>query len=961
MDLDDGELEQLEQWLVISQSGNNEAIQAVTPRIVEVIRMNTGADYFRAIMEKSGEPRARVAASVFLRDTLKTHLNSMNARRLERFGTFLLKQISVPNQHPTILGNCTSTVVLIVTKKHLVWKGLLETLDSLKDELSSAKLQLLADLVAFLPEDYLKERYQLFGAVAVAALSEKDWDVIGCGMNVIGLLIRASESAAGFEPCFEAMIGFCRVIFQQASLAQGKFFKGLEKIFATGLFDRRLPVAVMTALSQQDVEVGDAQGALNALEAAVEVMDQDQVVMYVRLAVHYLEKDVAQNEALPARPLDYLVTVFRYMKHEIVYDLLMQMAREYTKSNMCMALLMFGPVFECATEQIAGDIEFIVELLKAGLSGDNALACQAACYLLSLSDDVADVQAYVSELLPLVVRLLTVPDKDVRHWAFLAAQAMVAREQVIEGLLDTVWAVKDQVQPANLEDWLILLACAVRNSEVSDAQLREICGFILPIIGNIDATLEATAGLWVLCQLIQHDEGTVFGLIQQTVPAIRAGCAFKNAESRVRTLGYLSEVVKSYGEEALPIVHQVSNEIGALLKKKKLTERVLMLLLKTSCHIAQAGEKSIVPDIMARIQECLQKEAQISVAVGSLKSLVRVLESEQVAETFGTVVGICKETEDEFTCQNCLKTLAKCINVSNESMLASMLPAAAEISQMFMTGTLPCLDGKPLTDPRVDVDMDLLDSFLALASAIVAYKSTFVEPLCLELLKLLDRKESAYKNAALDVVIDAIQKDTLSESVTSRVIGILPQLMPNAKPAIQQNLIFILILMLQKHPDFIGQMQQIIPILMEWWRKAQENKEGYAMIIANLASLYLLIESRSRGTVGEELLLQILEAFPPADASETASMCSNLLVLVSQAGESLSLPVRISTAIGIGRLLTKSKKKLAKLALDPAMVANLGGLLKTLCETDQSVAQAVSARFQASSSKMAKISAILGA
>ena len=959
MDLDEGELEQLEQWLMMSQSGNNEAIHAATPHILGVIDMNTGPDYFRAIMEKSGEPIARAAAAVFFYDTLKVHLNSMNARRLERFGTFLLKQICAPNQHPTILKNCMDCVVLIVSRKHLVWKGLLEVLDSLKDALSSAKLELLADLIAFLPEDYLKERYQLFGAVAVAALAEKDWDVIGCGITAIALLIKASESAAGFEPVFETLIGFCGVIFQQSSDAQ-KFFDGLSMIFATKIFDRRLPVAVMTALSQQEVDVEAAEQALNALEDAVEVMDQDQVLVYVRLAVHFLEKDIGQNEALPARPLDHLITVFRYMKHEVVYDLLLQMAREYAKSNMCMALLMFGPVFEGAKEQIGGDIEFIVELLKAGLTGGNALACQAACFLLHLSDDVADVQAYVSELIPLVVRLLTVPNEEVRHWAFLAAQSMVAREQVIQGLLDIVWAVKDQVQPKNLEDWLILLASAVRNSEVSDAQLREICGLILPIIGNIDATLEATAGLWVLCQLIQHDEGTMFGLVQQTVPAIRAGCTFKNQESRVRTLGYLSEVVESYGEEALPIVHQVSNEIGALLKQDKLSERVLTILLNTSCHIAQAGEKAIVPDVMARIQKCLEREAQASIAVRSLKSLVRTLPPEQVAETFGTVVGICKETTDEETCQNSLRTLAKCIKVSNESMLASMLPAAAEIGQMFVTGALPCLDGKPLMDPRVDVDMELLDSFLALASAIVAYKSTFVEPLCLEMLKLLDRKESAYKNAALDVVIDAIQKETLSESVTARVIGILPQLMTDAKASIQQNLIFILIVILQRHPDFIGQVQQITPILMEWWRKAQENKEGYAMIIANLASLYLLIESRSRGTVGEDLLLQILEAFPPADVTETAPMCSNLLVVVSQAGASLSLPVRISTAIGIGRLLTKSKKKLAKLDLDPTIVANLGGLLKTLCQTDQSVAQAVSARFQASSSKMAKISAILG-
>ena len=62
MDLDEGELEQLEQWLMMSQSGNNEAIHAATPHILGVIDMNTGPDYFRAIMEKSGEPIARAAA-----------------------------------------------------------------------------------------------------------------------------------------------------------------------------------------------------------------------------------------------------------------------------------------------------------------------------------------------------------------------------------------------------------------------------------------------------------------------------------------------------------------------------------------------------------------------------------------------------------------------------------------------------------------------------------------------------------------------------------------------------------------------------------------------------------------------------------------------------------------------------------------------------------------------------------
>ena len=958
MDLDESDLIQLEQWLLMSQSNDNEAIKAATPAIQGVVAKPEGPDYFRAIIEHSGEPRARSAAAVYLFSSIKMQMRTMNPRRQEKFGAFFLQQIPVPNQDPTSLSQCIAGVHLILKCRRLQWKGLTDELDSLKDELNPGKFRLLSEVIGLLPNEYLMERYPLFGAAAAAALQCKDWELIGYGLRVIATLLGCSQSLSGFEQCFDLIIGLCSIIFQQSSPIQKSFFEGVERIFSSNVFDPRLPVAVMTALSEQDVDSDEMEAALGALEPSVSFMVQEHALMYTDLAVHCLEKYIVQNGAIPPSPLGPITVVFREFKHELVYSFLLQRARSYAETNLCMSLLIFVPVVEAADEQISGDIEFLVELVKAALMSGDALNCQAACVLLHFSEDAEDMIMHFPELLPPVIRLSVSHDGDVRHWAFQASQSMVAREIQIDGILQLVWEIKGSVHPSDQGEFLILLASVIRNSDVDDSQLREICDFLRPIIENINEPLDASAALWVLCQLIPHDEGTMFPLIQSTVPAIRAGCVLNNEDARVRTLEYLAEVVKNYREQALPLVNEVSNEIAALLRKNRLQERVLVVLLGTACQIARAGGQAIIPDVMKRIQKCMGNEATMTVAVISWKSMVVILGPEQVLEGFTTVAGICKETEDEDTCAACLATLAKCIRVASDSMLETMLPGAAEICQAFLTGNLPSLRGKQTTDGSSDVPVELLENFDRLTSAVVAYKSPFVEPLCLEMLKLLNRKENVYKNSALGVVIDAIEKETLPDTVTAQVVSILPQLMSDAPSMIRQNLVFMLNVILQKHPDFVAQIQQVWPILIQWWAKSQENREGCSMIISNLASLFFLIEARSKGTVPDEMIAQMLEAFPPVDRTETSSRCTNLLTIVSQS-PSLSLPIRINLAVGIGRLVTLSTKKLSKLSLDPSLLSNLVQLLKSLGQSDPAVHEALAARFQASASKLAKISEIL--
>jgi hypothetical protein len=111
------------------------------------------------------------------------------------------------------------------------------------------------------------------------------------------------------------------------------------------------------------------------------------------------------------------------------------------------------------------------------------------------------------------------------------------------------------------------------------------------------------------------------------------------------------------------------------------------------------------------------------------------------------------------------------------------------------------------------------------------------------------------------------------------------------------------------------------------------------------------------GPVSDELMMEVLQVFPPADHKEANFMAENLLKVMAHGD--VTLEMKVKAGMGIARLLTETKKNLRKMNLRDDVLNGIVVLFRAICESGQDITRAVFAEFQDSSGKQEKLTALL--
>lgn len=320
-------------------------------------------------------------------------------------------------------------------------------------------------------------------------------------------------------------------------------------------------------------------------------------------------------------------------------------------------------------------------------------------------------------------------------------------------------------------------------------------------------------------------------------------------------------------------------------------------------------------------------------------------------------VGLCGDFNDEEMSMLCMITMAKCIKYASAENLAIFLPKTVEVCSQLCTCALPIFGGKTLLDPSADVDADLLDGCRKLMLSVVRYKSDAVDPLCCNILKLVHRQQSEYCNFALEILIEAIESQTVSVSVINELLRVLSVTIENSFPSTRQNIVYIMNITLRRDANMLTSVQAFRPKLEEWWNESLANSEGVAMLVANIASLFVEMMARDSASVPYPIVLQAVDCYPPVDRTETASMSRNILTIMSRPNVPGDLAAKV--AAGIAKLLTVSRKQWRKSKLDDDVLSRLSVLLKAICSGLPGVWEGLVSQFSGSSGKLSKLQAII--
>jgi hypothetical protein len=951
--------EEIEQWLLMTISADMEAVRAATePILCVVASVRQGLEVFWDVICESVDPRSRRLASLYLVKSLEMHKRDLSDLRLTKFSGLFVTAFSNPGEDPEVIRFLIDGIAIIAeqmskrSRNPKVWDSLIDFFAPLELTFDPFRFLILSRVVRFLPAAILESQSALYGSLAEAGVQTDDWPTILGSMEVVVALVDASQSISGFDLVFTTICQLLPAMLQQSGQIQSGFWLRIRQLFKLQLFPPALIQAILECLAADGISGLDGQCGLDVFDLVVDLLSPRQLFLVIDLLIRFLILYLDEAAALPPDSADLLKHIFDSRKHEPIYRYLIGRIMELVQSDhLTIALHLVASIVMSANEQMSGDVQLFRELIAAGLTSGELSSIHAACEILEFIEPGIALFTWVPHFLPLLFPLLRSKDSDVRQDSLEALTQLLSIEnQQTPTVFQQCWAQKDVVPP---EDFLLLLARSLSCSPtISDASVQAVWEFILPFL-SMDVTAVGH-GLYALSCLSQHAEATVLELLPQTVPAVRACLAANTDDPRVCALDFVTIIVTNFAAESLPFAEPIWDDVVRLLAQKRSKERLKRATLNCAIAIAKAsGDGDLLPPILERLVVLLRSRNDIDLAIQCVGRIIQLLGSEQSVGLFEQVLAQCGKSNKREVCAECLSTLAKFVKHANEETLPIVLPRVAELCEAAFLGELPVLAGKSLTDEGCDITADFLERYGDLMTAVVQHASDIVAPLCEHLLALLARPEDTYRNMTLGVLISAIENDTATDALYEALVAAVPGLVESTGSEARQNMVYLLILLAKRNVEFLAAIEPLFPVLTEWWGQA----DGCAMVRSNLASLFLFMTAFQVGSVADELTMEVLQAFPPADREEANFMAENLLKMMAHGD--IAVDMKVKAGMAAARLLTETKRNLRKMNIREDVLQGIVVLFRAICASGEDVARAVFAEFQESAGKQEKLTALL--
>jgi hypothetical protein len=697
--------------------------------------------------------------------------------------------------------------------------------------------------------------------------------------------------------------------------------------------------------------------AIQAFDSVLPLLSESQIFTMISIVIQTMETTLSEESILPTENISLIRTVFSNLKHEPIFTFLMaQMQDLISRGNLAIAILLYLPIVNSASEQISNHLDSTISLLKSGLTAGDRFSAQSACVILSETHETEDIQSAIPDFFPLLLPLLTDPDRDTRLLAYSALQSMLRVDLTYPDLFPAVWSIRSQIPENEASFFMNLLGDVLSRADpIPDPAVHEVASFLSPFISQADDLLLTSSGLCVLSHLIPHSEPLVLSILPQTVAAVNLCLSSGSPDVIVNVLEFVSEVIESYREQSLDFVLELWGAVSALLSRKRQLECVRQTRLYTAAQIAGLSRNS---DHLGIVLRTLSAEfaGQSVAAIRSARKVAKFVSSADAAAIFTKICEICGSTKDSDDVVLSFETLGHFLKHSSPENLPDFVALGTGLIHAFFAGELPVLAGRSILDSAVDVDISLIDALFGLLTDVVSVNAEFADELCRIALALVERPEPYFRNVVLQLFIDAIEAGTVSPETVESLFLLLAGMLESENLAIRQNITYFTILVLRKNSDMLAQILELVPVFGNWWVSARENPSGCALLISNLASLFLFLCACHDIEFEIGMIIQFLGVFPPDDKTEAAFMAENLLRLVQKP---MADEVRVAAGIAIGKLMTQTQKNLRKMKIDLEVSNGLVLFFRELCRSNEEMGQTVFAEFAGSAAKVEQLLAIV--
>ena len=968
----DEEAAELEANLLLACSSNQEEIDAATEYIQQAILDVDVIDDFKEIIQKSENPIAIVQASTQLIRVLRElYWKGFDFKRKTKFGTFFLDILSSPNEvqsNEMCIRSFISGLTFVFQKLKRTWPKLVEYVSLIESDFSPLRMRILSRSIHLFKDEEVQATFAVFLGAVTAGLSQgEDWELILDSLQVLIRLIEINPDELG--GAIDDIVSLLSSVISTPEQVQLRFFSCISQLFTAGLTTESLVEAILEVGQSDEIFPIVGIAAINTLGAVIADFDEEQVDTILSIALQQGARLAESESVLPKDNLTFVAKVIKAFPKEAVYTSVKQKIEaafsEESQPLLVAGILMIIPIIQNAPEFISGEeVNFCSSIIKKGLESDDSLAIQAVCHVIQELSTIDSMVSFLPQYIPAFIQhAQNVEDSELSLESLRALNEIVKMQQTLsEDILKQIWQLYSTIPSDKQEMFLdIMYTCISKTDKIDSVIISQIFEYISPVLENPELDTNLSSTCLLVCGAIIGKDETQKEKLESTAQITLTILEKGDDQPTRNALKFLGNICDALGEEAAPFIGQFAEGIdGLLTNEREKNHEVWVSALEAACFaIRYAGVMDLLEHVSAILSEELKEKEESTLidALLDIKIIAKFLDAEKAGEIFSQILEISGETDSENLLCISLQALAKVVNSNKEENGEAYLEHGFQLCNDFISGELPALQGKVFTDLETDFNVDLLHAFASFAKRISGLSTEAADAICTAFLEVAERPFEVYRMTLTEVFIGAVENETVSQDAVQSYLGVVQQLIENSTPnESQQEIVYVLNLMLRKFPDVLPIIQTLLPSIIEWWKFARENRSVFEYLASNIASLFLNIAMHDT-SFSSQLMFEALEFYPPADATECVPMSQCIIEILGRGGE-VPVQFQVLASKGIVLLLTKPQSVIRRMKLDEEMTGVLIGVLKQLVSVESNLHAAFSA-VEGSEAMTSKLQSIL--
>ena len=756
-----------------------------------------------------------------------------------------------------------------------------------------------------------------------------------------------------FQPVCQLVVN---MLPQENSLSQDvavHFWMLLTELMEHKLLPLQLMDQALMVLSQSN----HAYESIHWFSSLVPMLEENAILNLVNLNVNVLAKKLQEDSTLPEDFDEIISAVIKKCGSSTIKGLIESLLKN-NEYHQCIGIYFITPLLRSTTLSTPEECDFVFNCLQTAIKSQSPMFNEASLRVMrDFCDSPTELVSHFPDLIEITLPFIFSNEESICHLAYNALTSVLDEcDELEDSLLTNVWNQRNSIIPDMKTSYNSLISTIIQHIESPD---DDVIDSILEWLEGIytqetDITIRSSA-LLIISSLISKEESYADSLMPECQKTVAEAFSSNNPESISNAFVFLKTVSRDFGSRSVPIISPfVPSLISAINDKSYELEAVVT----ASIYSGYSKEKGMLDILCQHLLTYLEEDNELNTQISgcsALKVLALALDDSPYAlKLYNEVlILITKMTEIDLINEGfeAAKALYKRCRQTN---LQQFLELSFMCIDKLLTGDFAYIEGdNPFTTEKMD---PILQNEMAYIGTFFKSSPPNADNICLRLVEWI--KVTSEKNifSLIGALTDAIEFCQINESVPIALCSFIATYASSIRDAdLQQNVSFFLGLICRRFPQQIPLVQQVMPIVLNWWKRALSKKSGFQEVLSNIASLFLSYANHD-SSFSEKLLIEAYQQFPPVDLLETETMCLESISLFSK--RQFSNEVIMAAAYGFSKLFTEGASNIEKRKIKPEVLKQSENLFRTLMQNSE-VNNSVIKRYSSKKSKQQQLMRLL--